>query len=148
MVTVLQSTLTLKIYVFSPCVFMIIGINSSYLPLKYLVFAVEMQHVFCNTGTKFLFSIKVHLIIQRNVSISTVQKKCKFPRHIVKTFVDIQTVVVYVHLKLDKIHDTDVFFNCDFFVMQTVFLFCFVLYLEFFLQFVTSNYLRRPYSWF
>ena len=98
-----------------PHVFMIIGINNSYFSLKYLVFAVEMQHVFCDIGTKFLFSIKVHLIIQRNGSISTVQKKCKFPRHIVKQFVDTQIVVVYVHLKLDKIHDTVVFFNCDFF---------------------------------
>jgi len=70
MVTVIQSTLTLKIYVFSPREFMIIGINSSYFPLKYLGFAVEMQHVFCDTGTEFLFSIKAHLIIQRNGSIS------------------------------------------------------------------------------
>jgi len=53
-------------------VFVVFGINSSYFPLKCLIFAVEMQHVFCDIGTEFLFSIKVHLIIQRNGSISTV----------------------------------------------------------------------------
>jgi len=51
---------------------MIIGINRSYFPLKCLLFAVEMQHVFCDVGTEFLFSIKVHLIIERNGSISAV----------------------------------------------------------------------------
>jgi hypothetical protein len=51
---------------------MIVGINSSYFPLKYLLFAVEMQQVFCDIGTEFLFGIKVHLIIQRNGSISAV----------------------------------------------------------------------------